>query len=211
MKYSKKLIINRLDYIHKNIKDQVGIAIKCYMDNLKVTKQLNGWVVIRLLFPDLDSISTLRYGSNGPQEIKPNSIKYLKEYFKRYDPAYSYGAGLVYYIFRHGLLHQDFPKVIRRRYNKIIYRKISLSDVGTSSTKLKIEKNQITLDATDFYNILLKTIMDYKKEFEDKNKVKELINNFTVGLDYMKKYKTLQMLVDDKFITKTDKQKISKL
>lgn len=211
MKYSKKDIINRLNYTHNNIRDQVGVAIKCYMNHLKVTKKFSGWVVIRLLFPDLDCISTLRYGSERPQEVMYNSIKYLKDYFTPYDPAYSYGAGLVYYIFRHGLMHQDFPKVIRRRYNKIIFRKISLSDVGTSSTKLKIEKNQITLDATDFYNILLKTIEDYKKEFEDKNKVKELISNFTVGLDYMKKNKTLQKLVDGKYITKTDKQIISKL
>lgn len=212
MKFSKKKILNRLNYSQNQIKEQVGVAIKAYMHYFKTTKQFVGWSVVRMLFPELDHISTLRFGSETNRSVRKNSIKYLKRYFSQYDPAYSYGAGLVYFIFRHGLMHQDFPKIIRRRYNKIVFRKLGLSDIGTFSTKLKIQGNQIALDITDFYHILLKSIDDYKNEFKDKNKkkVRRLINNFTKGMNYMKQHKTLKQLVPE-YITLTDKKKIEKM
>jgi hypothetical protein len=66
------------------------------------------WSTLLLIFCSIDFFGTILSGE-GKHETR-NAIKFIKKYFSIQNPRYEKIGGLLYAIFRHGLVHTARPK-----------------------------------------------------------------------------------------------------
>lgn len=181
--YSKDNIVLHLMDIKKSIENDIGMAITLYMDYFfKTNKGIGFFAIPRMIFPEIDNLGSYYAGEikNTPQ----NSIHFMKDYFTRSNPEYLRKGAFIYYVYRHGLMHQHSPKFISYEGENIGWA-IHLSNKGVASNNLKLFGRTVQIDGRMLYEDLLVAIDFYIKDIE--NDDSKLINNFITAHKEMNK------------------------
>lgn len=129
-------IIRELKKYKNDSVDEIGTVIDAFTKFIPI-KIYGSRSILRIIFPNIDYISSLRYGTENKNDVVINSIKFIKEYMAAgCDHNLKQNAGLIYYIYRHGLLHQAFPKNVSCKFNKKLIWSITLSKNSIPSKSL---------------------------------------------------------------------------
>lgn len=107
----------------------------------------------------------------------------MMEYFPR--KQYKEISGFIYNVFRHGLLHSHWPKMMKIN-NKVIGWSMIISQKDNLLEKGHLicpdpKKTHLNINAWEFYEDFLASIDNYVKDFDngDFKKENELIKNFS--------------------------------
>ncbi len=90
-----------------NIKNQIDTD---FLQIVKKTKY-SFFAVPLLVFSMTDYLGSLYKGFNSSE----NAVSFIREYFSRSNRAYENCAGILYFIYRHGTVHQRIPKLTQLR------------------------------------------------------------------------------------------------
>ena len=73
------------------------------------------WTLIRCMFPVVEATADLIYGQ--PKSFRPNApqqlVRVLQNEFEAVRPGYKRVAATVTHVYRHALMHQDEPRVVK--------------------------------------------------------------------------------------------------
>ncbi len=184
--YKKEDIINHLEEIKKSLEDDVGNAVKWYAEYFLKNKEGKGiglFAIPRIIFPEIDNLGC--YLSGNINNTAKNAVNFIRKYFGKINPEYKDIGGFIYLVYRHGLMHQHTPKLVSYK-KKILGWAISLSGPN-NVTNSHLEKfgDTIQIDGKQLYEDLIVGIDFYIKDFENSNKNKKLIKNFSAAFYQM--------------------------
>lgn len=99
MSIRKKIIRDEL----ANIKNQIDTD---FLQIVSKTKY-SFFAVPLLVFSMIDYLGSLYKGENTSR----NAVSFMREYFSRGNKSYLECSGILYFVYRHGLIHQRIPKL----------------------------------------------------------------------------------------------------
>lgn len=182
---TKEEIKNFLNEIKTSVSCEIKPLFSLYSDYLEECYTTPGMRSIpRIIFPEIDGLARLRYGYVKNRWNSKLPVQFMREYFpiKQYKEI----SGFIYNVFRHGLVHSHWPKMM------IISNKVVGWSMTISSQKDNLlekvhltcpdpKKNHLNLNAWEFYEDFLASIDNYVKDFDngDFKKENELIQNFS--------------------------------
>lgn len=179
-------------HLKKSLINDFEPAFIAYVEDYKKTNNGKGFFsLLRITFPYITFMGGLY---KGKDETK-NSIAFMEDYMGKINPLYKEISDLIYNIYRHGLIHNNMPKVseIDGRYLSWV---ITFNDdthldvsVENNNVKLPISPNKLYLDLID-------SIQTYINDFDNPSKSNELIENFVKGFREMSKIHTESELID---------------
>lgn len=138
--------------------------------NLNKEPKIGFFAVPRLIFPEIDGLGC--YYAGKIDGTSKNAINFIKEYFGRVNSIYKNRGSFLYFVYRHGLMHQHIPKTIIMD-GKVFGWGISISsdEVSTNCMHLQVINGNIQIDANRFYEDFSKALKifidDVKNETND--------------------------------------------
>lgn len=86
------------------------------------------YCAIRHVFAELDGLGKLYMGEEGPENTTKNAVEYGKKYLGQVDRRYRNIYGLLYDLYRHGLMHTGLIKTVRfaNKTNRLCFLKWGL-------------------------------------------------------------------------------------
>jgi|GEM_PF-4664567 len=131
----------------------------------------------RIIFPVIDFLGALYKGSNSSR----NAYLFMRDYLGQVKREYTLYGDLIYYIYRHGLVHTQMPKIIKVKNTNIGWTitfddvlHLNISPVGLKPFNVYLSPHQLFLD-------LCKAINIYISDFDDPTKRNDLLDKFKEG------------------------------
>ncbi len=103
MALKKKIIQDEL----ANIKNQIDTDFFPIINRTKHSY----FAILLLVFSLTDYLGSLYKGTNSSR----NAVSFVREFFSKSNIAYEDCAGILYFIYRHGTVHQRIPKLTQLR------------------------------------------------------------------------------------------------
>jgi len=156
------------------------------------------FAIPRLLFPEIDGLGSFITGES--RATTENITTYLKLVLSKIDPRYAKYAVFITLVYRHGLLHQHFPKNFKYKKKDIgwifnishtnnpldIQRKFHLYFVDST---LQLDMNLFCQDVLDSIDKLYEVLTEsYKEQFAKAISQQSTPLNKTSILNRNKKY-----------------------
>ncbi|MFA6466620.1 MAG: hypothetical protein WCV71_02050 [Patescibacteria group bacterium] len=166
--------VELMNEIKQSLHDDILTALDIY------SKTGTGFFAIpRLIFPEIDNLGAYMAGTtkNSPK----NAIAFIKKYYAIINPEYTKKGALIYFIYRHGLMHQHVPKFVSYRKKNIGWQ-ISLTMENTKSTHLMLMDKTIILEGRQLYTDTIFAIDEYIKDLQSDKKV---LNNLIIAHQMM--------------------------
>jgi hypothetical protein len=175
MEATKEQIIDYLDnHIIKSLKNDVESAIYTYTNHfLETGEGIGNFAIPRLIFPEIDNMGCLLSGTTT--NTSADAIIFMKKYFSLVSEDYNDKSAFLYIMYRHGLIHQHFPKFFSVDGNNFGWS-VGLSTAKTSNSHLKLIDGTLHIDGRQFYEDFIGAIHLYMKDIELGSN--ELIDNF---------------------------------
>lgn len=164
---NKEEIKNVLRGIKESIIYEMKPILNVYKDHHSIEHPLGFWTIPRLLFPEIDGLGRLRYGSTNVRGDSRCPIQFMRNYFPRAE--YKEISGFIYNVYRHGLTHSHWPK--KMIINNKVREWVMILSIG-SQIHLEFsdkDKTRLNISAKDFYEDFLKSIDKYIKDFDNNN------------------------------------------
>lgn len=196
---TKEEIIEALEEIKKDFKDNVGLSVNAFVKHWRKTEERLGHLYIpRLIFPEIDNLGNYYAGNINPGENTKRAIKFIKNYLGGVNQEYIKKGAFIYFIYRHGLIHQHFPKFMSYKRKNVGWA----VSINLPHSHLKMRGKTIQIDAEKFYNDFLDAIDLYKKDI--KKEKDNLINKFINAHIEMMKSKPKKEFLKSKDLKQTD-------
>lgn len=170
-----------VNHVRKSVIDDFEPAYKAYIES-----GTGFFSMLRMLFPTIDFLGTLNKGHRGSQ----NAVAFIHDYLGRINERYTFIGDLVWYVFRHGLLHTQMPKVIQVGGTNIGWAitfnnndHLNVVPQGKKPLNIYICPHQLYLD-------LINAIDHYIIDMSNEDKKDELLDNFKCGFIDMSRFYT---------------------
>ena len=158
----KDLAISILNDITQSLKNDVGSALKTYHGVFISSPVGIGFFAIpRLIFPEIDNLGCYLVGDI--KHTASNAISFMKMYFSKVDPEYRSKSAFIYFVYRHGLMHQHMPKSVSCNKKNIGWS-VGISTPNTKTSHLNFIANSLNIDGQQFYEDFLRALELYKKD-----------------------------------------------
>jgi len=189
-----------LDEIKVSLERDAGLIIETYLDYFDKTKIGAGFYAIpRLIFPEIDNLGS--YLAGNIENTSLNAIRFMKTYFSKINPDYKLKSAFIYYVYRHGLMHQHVPKFVSYKNNNVGW-KIRISKPNTNSSHLQLHGKTIIIDGRKFFEDTLNALNEYKKDIVNNNR--NVLNNLVIAHRIMMQPEKKSNLLRKKYINQTD-------
>lgn len=151
-----------------------------------------------LVFSMVDYLGSLYRGNNS----SANAVAFLREYFGRVNAAYNSCSGLLYFVYRHGLVHQRMPKLTQLRTNG---RRLSCYITRTETNRHLRGFRMLNESARGLIICLQSLILDLKQAVEiyevdllsDTQNGRILRRNFSTSYNLIRSYHQEDNLLTD--------------
>jgi hypothetical protein len=170
-------------HIKKSVQDDFEPAYNAY-----VNTGTGYFSMLRMLFPFIDFLGTLYKGNRG----QANAVSFIQDYLGRINEKYKQIGDLMWYVFRHGLIHTHMPKVIfvggKNIGWVITFRNkdhLKISSEGLKPLNIYVCPHQLYID-------LLESINQYIMDFKIIENKEEMLDKFKEGFIDMAKFYTTQ-------------------
>ena len=168
-------------HIIKSVQDDFEPAYCAY-----VNSKTGYFSMLRMLFPFIDFLGSLYKGGRG----QANAVAFIHEYLGRTNEKYRQIGDLMWYVFRHGLIHTHMPKVIFVGGKNIGWvitfinnDHLKISSEGLKPLNIYVCPQQLYLD-------LIEAINQYILDFNSIEKKETLLDNYKEGFTDMAKFYT---------------------
>ncbi|MBI4098199.1 MAG: hypothetical protein HY426_04140 [Candidatus Levybacteria bacterium] len=201
MALPKKTIQNEIT----SIKNQVETDFYQVLDKT----QYSFFPIPLMVFSMVDYLGSLHGGKNSSE----NAVRFMRTYFFRGNKAYAECAGLLYFVYRHGLTHQRIPKLTQLKVNG---RKISCYITRTETSKhlsgfqMSDRKTRgIVICLKSLIDDLRQSIIEYEKDLLGDTRTAYLLRaKFSIAYSESRRFHKEKTLLTDKqwntYVTKDD-------
>lgn len=187
------------------LNNDVNIAMKTYLQESKRDPNKAGcYSSLRLIFPILEHMSALYFGTIRQGALSKNLRDYIYDYLGKINPLYKECSGFLVYLYRHGLMHQCQPKLLKHK-NKMIEWKLSYNEPKQFQLRCISYKNyyRFHLSIDKFLEDVLKSIDLYEKDCV--NNTKDARNKCKKGLEEMEEVLEIKEVIKRKdWLTEED-------
>ncbi|MDD4013502.1 MAG: hypothetical protein PHW14_04875 [Candidatus Omnitrophica bacterium] len=198
-----KLIERDLGVVRFFLKNDFAIAIDAFHRASKADNDKAGICsLFRMIFPLIDHVAQLvrgRKGDNG------NALtQYIRNNMGEVNELYKRSAGMIVFIYRHGLLHQIQPKRIEHN-GSIVEWNIFYREEGSSHLSVKSEgekKKRLYFDVENFASDFLESIERLEVQLKNDKKLRD--NFMNAAKEMSKPLSTAEQKKKDKWLTQQD-------
>jgi len=138
---------------------------------------------LRILFPTITFLGALYKGKDHTS----NAVAFMRDYMGLINKKYEEIGDLIYYIFRHGLMHTQMPKVINIDNVNVGWvitfndeQHLKISGIGRKPININLSPNKL-------YKDLILAIDLYIQDFDNELKKHHLLDSFKKGFIEMSK------------------------
>jgi len=168
-------------HLKKSLSDDFGRAYHAFFSP---TALVGFFALPRMLFPYITFLGTLYRGKDDSQ----NAVAFIVDYLGRFNPSYQDIGDIIYYVFRHGLIHTNMPKVMRIAGRDIGWA-ITYRDVDhLKLSPLGLKDLNIYFSPRPFYFDILCAIDQYVEDLCNPQYQRDLLENFKSGFIRMARF-----------------------
>ena len=172
---------NRASYVRSHIRQNLEETINTVRTKHGMFPIESLDIVLLLIFTYIDLLGYLYKGNSS----STNAVEFIRKYLGRIDTRYNQVGGLLYYAFRHGLVHLATPKRIQFKDGRIIdflfalvgqrednYKTNKVQELQSSGSRLEIYR--ITLNLTLLYEDLLNAIDLFSEDVKNNQELSDV-------------------------------------
>ena len=150
--------------LKSQVKTQLQNDVYPLIFSTKVNDDAGFFGALNIIFSKIDFLGNLLAGKKlRSPEASKYAVLFMRRYLGQVNPNYKECSGIIYHMYRHGLVHENMPKTLNLNTRKVVSWRIVK---GTPRIHLVVKGGKISLSLNQFYRDILKASDIFYKDLE---------------------------------------------